>query len=193
MVKLMEFKRSKNYYLTIRKFISFATWKDPSDMFVIIPTIMCKRKQDRGLEVVLSQYIFAWGRRKFEMDIGNYYPRHHDYSWKGLKMDTFLDWAKKNIDNTLTKEYIEIVLEDNQGLKKTLSQTSPNFHYMKLLLGNEIKKFKQLSDISPEMVKNGENMSPEEQALKNALDNDLDGVDLLDQLSTVVQEEKRNR
>ena len=61
---------------------------------------------------------------------------------------------------------------------------------MKLLLGNEIKRFKQLSDISPEMVKNGENMSPEEQALKNALDNDLEGVDLLDQLSTVVQEEK---
>lgn len=187
----MEFKRTKNYFITNIKFVSFATWKDPSDMFVIFPTVMCKRKQDRGLEVVLSQYIWAWGRRKVEMDIGNYYPRRSEYSWKGLKMDVFLEWAKKNIDPTLTKEYIEIVLEDNPGLKKTLSKTNPGFHYMKLLLANEIRRFKQLSDISPEMVKNGENMSPEEQALKHALDyNDNDSVDLLDQLSSVVQQEK---
>lgn len=194
MVGLMNFKRTKNYYLTKRKFISFASWKDSEDMFVIFPTIMCKRKQDRGLEVVLSQYLLMWGHRKIEIDLGSYFPRKKEYSWTRLKMDSFLDWTKKNIDKTLTREYIEMVLEDNSALKKTLSKSDPGYHYMKLMLDNEIKKFKQLNDISPEMLKNSECLTAEGKELENVLKypnfNKKNEEDLLDILSNVIEEDK---
>lgn len=173
----MENKRSKNFFLSSNKFISFAWWKNREDLFSIFPALLIEKNIDKGLEIKLNRYIFCLGKRRFEINTGVYNPRNTVLNWKDSALEDFILWMRKSGNENFGKNEVERFFAVNPEWKNLITITSCKNHYIRLLLAKALVDFNSASVVAnkrKEKQQRSETLrvSPAESALLDSLRDD---------------------
>ncbi|HCJ8468341.1 TPA: hypothetical protein NV714_002086 [Escherichia coli] len=190
----MENKRSKNFFLSKNKFVSFAFWKNKEEMFSVFPGFFIEKNIDKGLEIVIDRYVFCLGRKRLEINTGIYSPRNTILNWKDSGLEDFIIWMRKNGNVNFNKNDVDNFLKENPEWKKLITISSCKNYYIKLLLAKAFEDFNS-KIVNKEKEKRAEgNLSSAANALLDALadkneeDSNISPLDRLGDLLNMTEE-----
>jgi hypothetical protein len=173
----MENKRSKNFFLSKNKFVSFAFWKNKEEMFSVFPGFFIEKNIDKGLEIIINRYVFSLGRKRLEINTGIYSPRNTVLNWKDSGLEDFIIWMRKNGNVNFNKNDVDNFLKENPEWKKLITISSCKNYYIKLLLAKAFEDFNS-KIINKEKEKRTEGgLSSAANALLDALEEDKNEED----------------
>lgn len=174
----MENKRSKNFFLSKNKFVSFTFWKNKEEMFSVLPGFFIEKNIDKGLEIVINRYVFSLGRKRLEINTGIYSPRNTILNWKDSGLEDFIIWMRKNGNVNFNKNNVETFLKENPEWKNLITISNCKNYYIKLLLAKAFEDFNS-KVVNKEKEKRTEgNLSSAANALLDALKEDKNEEDL---------------
>jgi len=184
--------RTPNRYLNKQKtkFVNFATNSDKDVMFSLLPTFLFKKNIDLGFEISVNRFVFMWGTFQFTMDIGKRKYISSVLNWKTTGLDEFIIWARKNSMTGVDKTLLDNLFKHKPELELLIKKNHCSYHYIKIILIQEIKDFRANDSIVQKVKEEREisKLAPDAQLLVSTLKNIENGnqkkkeIDPLEQL-----------
>lgn len=142
--------KTKNYYLSEKKFITISKWKDFGGCF-ILPTIIIDKHVPVSPVSTITRISFFFLSQRLSFDLGTIiYNENEKYNWKKSDMDEFLVWWRKEIKIPITKEKIEDFINKNEDVKNTIAHNSAKYYYTKRYLFKKLIRYLKEENMSNE-------------------------------------------
>lgn len=124
-------------------------WYDYGGIFFIFPTIMVEKNIDLNVDtLLLRRTIFAIGYHRWSFDKGKYNPLVKKKIVSKEELSHFVSWCKKKTNNKWSIQDVELVLSEDEGIKKMVNHVDLNNHYVKLILLKEMIELRIAHDIT---------------------------------------------
>ncbi len=153
--------RTKNYFLTSRRFMAAAAWRAPRSGFLLWPAAWIEVGLEPSLEVRLTRVSVGWGPWRAQLDLGVWTPLSvaGPIDWERLGVDSYLAWAKKAFGRKWGRIDVERLFRTDPSWRRLVMMGTAENHYIRVLIARAMLSAKDIPDLGSNeelgMVVNG--------------------------------------
>ena len=132
--------RSSNKFLSEKKFICLARWKDKRAPFMLWPAVWVLWNQEVAIGVRIHRWTVGLGRWRFQCDWGNWNRADPKapIDWNSSGLEGFTAWGKQIFDQKWTRADLDRLFKSRPEWRRLVALGGAHAHYVRLLLAREL-------------------------------------------------------